>query len=88
MPVVHAARMNWRSLGALRAVRGALVIADHLAAAPGENRWTLGQVCHHLPFAAGGKPSEATAIQRHLGGSRGAAVAGGLGNLLSAADLQ
>src|ERR1039457_3700261 len=71
--------------GAARADRE--VVADQLAAAPGETRRAFNQACALLLAAAGGESSDAAAVWLHAAEDRGAAVASGIGGLQSAADF-
>ena len=75
----------WRRLALPKQDRQ--LVADQLAAAAGENRRTVDQARTLLLAAAGGEPSDAAAVCRHAAEDRGAAVAGGIGGLLSATDF-
>src|ERR1035437_8298340 len=63
--------------GAARADRE--VVADQLAAAPGETRRAFNQACALLLAAAGGESSDAAAVWLHAAEDRGAAVGRGIG---------
>jgi hypothetical protein len=66
----------WRRPGAARADRE--VVADQLAAAVGEDRWTAHLTCALPLVAAGRRASDAAVACRHAAEDRGAAVARGI----------
>ena len=64
------------TVGAARADRE--VVADQLAAAVGEDRWTAHPTCALLLVAAGREPPDETALWEHAAKDRGVTVAGGM----------
>jgi hypothetical protein len=63
------------------------VVANQLAAAPGENRRTFDQARPLLLAAAGEESSDAAVVWRHDAGDRNPAVASEIGGLKSAANF-
>ena len=67
-----------RNLNCALKATGRQLVADQLAAAPGENRRTFDQARAVLLVAAGGESSDAPALRKHAEEDCGAAGAGGL----------
>jgi len=63
------------------------LVADQLAAAPGENRRTVDQARTLLLAATCGEPSDAPALWKHAAEDRGAAIARGIGDPQGGADF-
>src|ERR1035437_315695 len=81
--VAEPDRLQPREFVAAAGVAGAgrHLVADQLAAAPGENRRTAHQTCALLLVAAGGESSDAPALWKHAEEDRDAAVASGIGGV-------
>src|SRR5271163_102388 len=71
--------------GAARADRK--VVADRLAAAVGEDRWTVDKARTFLLVAAGGEPPDETALWEHAAKDRGVTVADGIRRVQRGANL-
>lgn len=54
------------------------LVADQLAAAAGEDRWTAGQTCALLLATAGGRTSDAAAVRGDAGPDRAATATDGI----------
>src|SRR5208282_1182459 len=78
--VAEPDRLQPREFVAAAGVAGAgrHLVADQLAAAPGENRRTAHQTCALLLVAAGGESSDAPALRKHAAEDRDAAAASGI----------
>jgi len=55
-----------------------IVVAHQLAAAAGENRWSVGKACAVLPDDAGGRTPHATAVRDDVAQNRAVAASGKL----------
>src|ERR1035437_3777746 len=81
--VAEPDRLQPREFVAAAGVAGAgrHLVADQLAAAPGEDRRAVDQACPVLLAPAGGESSDAAALRKHAAEDRDAAVASGIGGV-------
>src|ERR1017187_9119582 len=64
------------------------LVADQLAAAAGEDRWTAGEACPLLLAFAGGEPSDETAFWKYGAADRDALASGGIVEGVAKKSLQ